>query len=83
MLQQRKQEEGKYILSNINIVDPIEGLSQNKSIIIEQGKVSDIVEKINPRDYKTYTIHDLSGKYIILGYGTRTFIMHLTIRFVL
>ena len=61
------KEDGKYILSNINIVDPIEGLSQNKSIIIEQGKVSDIVEKINPRDYKTYTIHDLSGKYIIPG----------------
>ena len=61
------QDKNAYVLSNLTIVDPVEGLVSNKSILIEEGRIAQIVEASKEDTFKGYSRFDLSGKFVMPG----------------
>lgn len=56
-----------YVLSNVNLIDPVDGLSLNKSLLIREGKIIQIVEANNKSAFDGYSRYDLTGKFLIPG----------------
>ena len=56
-----------YVLSNVNLIDPINGLASNKSLLIEEGKIIQIVEANDKSTFDGYLHYNLTGKFLIPG----------------
>ncbi len=61
------QDKNAYVLSNLTLIDPIDGLVSNKSILIEEGSIAQIVEASEEDTFKGYLRYDLSGKFVMPG----------------
>lgn len=66
----------KIVLSNVNVVNPVKKINENKpSILIENGKIVKI-GKLSASELKDAKEFDLSGKYVVPGF----FDMHVHLR---
>ena len=61
------QDKNAYVLSNLTLIDPVDGLVSNKSILIEEGSIAQIIEAKEEDTFKGYSRYDFSGKFVIPG----------------
>ena len=59
--------EEAYILDNITIIDPIDGLQKNKQVVIENGTISLILDNENKNFFREKKVYNGYGKYLIPG----------------
>ena len=59
--------EDSYVIKNISIIDPINGLQSTKSVIITDNIITKIIDNDNELIANNNTIIDASGKYLIPG----------------
>jgi imidazolonepropionase-like amidohydrolase len=63
----RAYYENAICIENINIIDPLDGLTKNQTLIIQNGKIRQISHSMSLNISKKNTIIDGSGKYLIPG----------------
>ena len=59
--------ESSYVIKNISIIDPIDGLQSIKSVIITDNIITKIIDNDNELIANNNSIIDASGKYLIPG----------------
>ena len=59
--------EDSYVIKNISIIDPIDGLQSIKSVIITDNIITKIIDNDNELIANNNSIIDASGKYLIPG----------------
>ena len=59
--------EDSYVIKNIYIIDPIDGLQSTKSVIITDNIITKIIDNDNELIANNNSIIDASGKYLIPG----------------
>ena len=66
--------ENSYVIENINIIDPIDGLSSNKTVVITKNKITEIFNSNEIKISKKNKIFNGEAKFLIPGFG-----MHMCI----
>ena len=59
--------EDSYVIKNISIIDPIDGLQSTKSVIITDNIITKIIDNDTELTANNNIIIDASGKYLIPG----------------
>ena len=59
--------ENSYVIENINIIDPIDGLSSNKSVVITKNKITEIFNSNEIKVSKKNKIFNGEAKFLIPG----------------
>ena len=59
--------DNTYVIKNINVIDPIEGLQENKTLVIEANKIIGIYDTMEFKLSENHKVYDASGKYLIPG----------------
>lgn len=59
--------ENAYVIKNINVVDPIQGLQENKTVVIGDNKIIGIYDASILDLSNNNLVYDASGKYLIPG----------------
>ena len=71
ILQSCTESESKiqdtYVLSNVTLIDPVDGSESNKSLLIKDGKIGQIFGANDKRIFEGYSQYDLTGKFLIPG----------------
>ena len=59
--------ENSYVIENINIIDPIDGLSSNKTLVITKNKITEIFNSNEIKVSKKNKIFNGEAKFLIPG----------------
>ena len=59
--------DNTYVIKNINVIDPIKGLQENKTLVIEANKIIGIYDTMEFKLSENHKVYDASGKYLIPG----------------
>ena len=59
--------EDSYVIKNISIIDPIDGLQSTKSVVITDNIITKILDDDNEFIADNKNIIDATGKYLIPG----------------
>ena len=59
--------ENSYVIENINIIDPIDGLSSNKTVVITKNKITEIFNSNEIKVSKKNKIFNGEAKFLIPG----------------
>ena len=56
-----------YVIENVNIIDPLEGIQNNMTVVIKESKIDQLFKADNVKLSPKNTIYDGTNKYLIPG----------------